>query len=90
MPRTPPALRRYLTEDEAAAYLAVSAPVFRDEVRRGLWPRPLRRDGRPMWDRAALDARADALSGLDRGAAVTGDAAARAAEEAWLRAIDNA
>jgi len=58
---------RFLSRDEAAAYLGVSAGTFDQEVSRGLWPRPLRRGSkgwRLTWDRLALDAAADLASGL--------------------------
>ena len=58
---------RFLSRDEAAAYLGVSVGTFDHEVSRGLWPRPLRRGTkgwRLTWDRLALDAPADLASGL--------------------------
>jgi hypothetical protein len=58
---------RYLNRAQAAAYLGVSRRTFDLEVRSGVWPGPLRRGpkgGLRTWDRAALDAAADALSSL--------------------------
>lgn len=58
---------RFLSREQAAAYVGVGATVFDAEVRAGLWP-PARqrgaRAGRLTWDRCALDAWADAASGL--------------------------
>lgn len=62
-----PGWPRYLTRAQAAAYLGVSRRTFDLEVRSGVWPGPLRRGpkgGLRTWDRAALDAAADALSSL--------------------------
>lgn len=60
---------RYLSREEAAAYLGVSADTFDSEVANGWWP-PARRRGeqgvRLTWDRHALDAAADQASGLAR------------------------
>ncbi|CAH2601917.1 conserved protein of unknown function [Rhodovastum atsumiense] len=54
----PPA--RYLTQEQAAAYVGVSVRTFAAEVANGRWPPPLRRGARGgalTWDRAR--ARAD-------------------------------
>jgi hypothetical protein len=60
---------RYLSREEAAAYLGVGADTFDAEVAKGWWP-PARRRGeqgvRLTWDRHALDAAADQASGLAR------------------------
>lgn len=69
MPDTLPTwlVPRFLSREEAAAYVGVSINTFDQEVSRGLWPRPLARGlkGRRLtWDRMALDAAADVASGL--------------------------
>jgi hypothetical protein len=64
----PPGLTpRFLSREQAAAYLGVSATVFEAEVQAGVWPRAMRRgarDGRLTWDRHLIDAWADRASGL--------------------------
>ena len=58
---------RYLSRDEASRYVGVSPDVFDDEVDAGHWPAARRRGGkggRLTWDRMALDAAADAASGI--------------------------
>ena len=58
---------RYLTREQAAAYLGVSADVFDDEVRAGLWPAARRRGakgGKLTWDKSLLDLKADQEAGL--------------------------
>ena len=59
-----PAWPRYLSRDEAAAYVGVSVGKFDAEVQTGIWPAPMRRGSRVTWDRFALDRMADAHSGL--------------------------
>ena len=59
---------RYLSREQAAAYVGVSPDTFENEVARGYWPAARRRGdkgGRLTWDRCALDAAADRDSGLD-------------------------
>lgn len=61
----PPAVR-WLTADQAAAYVAVPLAEFEDELEQGVWPAPARETpsaGR-LWDRHALDAASDQLSGF--------------------------
>lgn len=73
---------RFLTRDQAAAYLGVSARTFDAEVGAGMWPAAFRRGGKSTaltWDRHLLDRAADRLSGLAESVAVT-DAALDAAE----------
>jgi hypothetical protein len=64
----PPGLApRYLSREQAAAYVGVSASVFDAEVRSGQWPLGRRRgakDGRLTWDRLLLDQYADRHSGI--------------------------
>lgn len=86
---------RFLSRAEAAAYVGVGETTFDEEVAAGLWPAPLRRGAkgaRLTWDRAALDAAADRLSGLVRpAAAVERDErtnVAVAAEAAALRRLN--
>lgn len=48
----------YLSRDEAAAYLGVSADTFIQEVREGWWPEPVRRGDRSgalTWYRPGLE-----------------------------------
>jgi hypothetical protein len=61
---------RYLSREQAAVYVGVSADTFDQEVVAGLWPGPRRRGGkggRLTWDRCMLDAAADRDSGLGDG-----------------------
>jgi hypothetical protein len=53
---------RLLTRIEAARYLSISVGAFDDWIRRGLVPRPIPSTRR--WDRRAIDAALDALSGV--------------------------
>lgn len=58
---------RYLSREESARYVGVSADVFDIEVHAGHWPSARRRGGkggRLTWDRLALDAAADRDSGI--------------------------
>jgi hypothetical protein len=58
---------RYLSREEAAAYLGVSADLFDDEVSSGMWPAARRRGSkgtRLTWDRRVLDAFADQAAGI--------------------------
>jgi hypothetical protein len=58
---------RFLSREQAAAYLGVSAETFDDEVEEGLWPAGMRRgkQGRRItWDRVALDRAADRANDL--------------------------
>jgi hypothetical protein len=69
---------RFLSRDEAAAYVGVSANVWDSEVRAGWWPPPLRRgamEGRLTWDRHLIDTYADRRSGLTAEKAITDPAA---------------
>jgi excisionase family DNA binding protein len=54
--------RRGLTREEAAAYLGLSPQGFDSWVRAGRIPGPL--PGTKRWDRKAIDAALDKLSGL--------------------------
>jgi len=64
----PPGLTpRFLSREQAAAYVGVGATVFDAEVAAGVWPQAMRRgarDGRLTWDRHLIDAWADRASGL--------------------------
>jgi predicted DNA-binding transcriptional regulator AlpA len=58
---------RFLSREQAAAYVGVGATVFDAEVAAGVWPQAMRRgarDGRLTWDRHLIDAWADRASGL--------------------------
>ena len=61
---------RALNQQQAAAYLGTSVGTFSSEVKRGVWPAPAQILGRyrKVWDRKALDAAFDRLSGLPTGA----------------------
>jgi hypothetical protein len=53
----------YLSREEAARYVGVSATLFDQEVERGLWPKGVRRGakgGRVTWYRLGLEAAAEA------------------------------
>ena len=96
---------RYLSRDDAARYVGVSATTFDYEVDQGWWP-PARRRGRGgtrlTWDRVLLDRFADqehvllqespALADAPPDQPVTPDAStpASAAEAAALRGIVHA
>jgi hypothetical protein len=58
---------RFLSREQAAAYVGVCPSVFDGEVRKGLWPPAQRRGerlGRLTWDVKLLDLYADQYSGL--------------------------
>jgi hypothetical protein len=78
---------RFLSAEAAAAYVGVDVRTFRAEVRAGLWPAPVTRGTREAWDRAALDRRADAMSGLASSPAAQPGEVAKAAEAAWMRRL---
>lgn len=95
-PPLPPGLTpRFLTRDQAAAYVGVSAETFAWEVSQGYWPAAVRRGpkgGLATWDRLALDDHADRVSGRcppDPAAAAT-DAPAAAPMVADLAAAEAA
>jgi hypothetical protein len=78
MPDQSPTLTpRYLSREQAAAYVGVSATTFSAEVAAGLWP-PGRRRGarlhRVTWDIRLLDRYADRASGLEATPAHSADA----------------
>jgi hypothetical protein len=58
---------RWLTVAQAAAYAGTSPEEFLNEVAEGTWPAAGRETAAsgPLWDRKALDAASDRLSGLD-------------------------
>jgi hypothetical protein len=56
---------RGLNADAAARYVGISKSKFLDEVKRGIWPAPIKRDGHKIWDRAAIDLKFQALLGPD-------------------------
>lgn len=77
---------RFLTRDQSAAYLGVSARTFDAEVVAGMWPAPFRRGGKSTaltWDRHLLDRAADRLSGLAESGATD-----RALDAAEARALE--
>lgn len=55
---------RGLSVRMAAHYTGVSENMFREEVKAGVWPQPIRRGGRVVWDRQEIDKRFDAMSGV--------------------------
>jgi hypothetical protein len=54
---------RLLTREQAAAYCGVGLTTFTAWMRRGIVPGPVHRTHR--WDRVAIDAALDVLSGID-------------------------
>jgi hypothetical protein len=55
---------RGMSKEQAAAYAGCESPsAFNDWVRRGIMPRPI--PGTRKWDRKAIDAALDQISGLD-------------------------
>lgn len=77
---------RFLTREQAAAYLGVSARTFDAEVASGMWPAALHRGARSTaltWDRHLLDRAADRLSGL-----VESGATDRAFDAAEAKALE--
>lgn len=92
----PPGLcPRYLSREEAAAYLGVAPETFDHEVRQGWWPLARHRGlkgTRLTWDRLAIDAYADRASGLAGLPAELGpdDAETAVAEAAALQGVVNA
>jgi hypothetical protein len=78
---------RFLTRDQAAAYLGVGATTFNQEVQAGIWPPAMKRGTKGSaltWDIKLLDRAADRLGGLL--AAEASDAGLAAAEQAALEA----
>ncbi len=55
---------RIFTRPEAAAYCGLKPAGFSSWVREGILPGPI--PGRKRWDRRAIDAALDKLSGLDQ------------------------
>jgi hypothetical protein len=77
---------RFLTRQQAAAYLGVSARTFDAEVTAGIWPAPMRRGARTgalTWDCRLLDRAADRLAGL-----VDSEIRDRALDDAEARALE--
>lgn len=71
---------RWLSSEQAAAYVGVSVNLFLEEVEMGKWPRPEKRGKtgtRLTWDRLLLDDASDRGSGRIAGIAVA-DAEAEA------------
>ena len=70
MPRhdaLPPSLPpRGLSREAAAQYVGVSVGKFDQMTKDGRMPKPIRIDGRKVWDRRALDQAFDALGGGKR------------------------
>ncbi len=82
---------RGLAEDDAAAYVGVSPPLFRQAVRDGLFPQPIQLGRRRLiWDRMAIDDAFDRIGG--RRPDIADQAARRAAERQKLQeeALDQA
>jgi hypothetical protein len=78
---------RFLTREQAAAYVGVGATTFAAEVAQGIWPPPMRRGAKGTaltWDRLLLDRACDRLAGLIEATAPGADLAA--AEQAALEA----
>jgi excisionase family DNA binding protein len=58
-----PSERRCYNRKEAASYVGVSVGTFDKLVQQGVMPSPIELFGRKVWDRTALDAVLDTLSG---------------------------
>ena len=60
---------RALNQQQAAAYLGVSVATFAKQQRAGAWPAPVQvlGCGRKLWNRKALAAAFDRISGLSTG-----------------------
>lgn len=56
-----PAWPRFLSEEEAAAYVRLSLNTFRNGIGT-LWPKAVRIGRRKLYDRMAMDRAVDALS----------------------------
>ncbi|MBO4228167.1 AlpA family transcriptional regulator [Bradyrhizobium neotropicale] len=74
---------RVLTKVEAANYAGCTVSAFSDWVRRGLMPKSLPRTRR--WDRKAIDAALDKLSGLEMVAGTDEQSKAEGALQKWER-----
>lgn len=55
---------RTMTKATAAAYCDISKPAFDREVTAGRLPQPVMFGGKEHWDRKAIDAALDALTGV--------------------------
>jgi hypothetical protein len=60
-------------EDLAALYLGVSATTFRERVRGGGYPQPVREGGRLLWARLQLDRYVEAQFNLQPATGEAGD-----------------
>jgi hypothetical protein len=69
---------RLMTRSEAAEYCSVTDSAFSNWVRLGIMPTPISHTKR--WDRRAIDARLDQMSGLSAAEEVSEDPVER-----WLR-----
>jgi len=82
----------YLSAEEAAAFLGVSARTFAEEVAQGWWPTARRRGakgGRLTWYRPALEAAAAALHApADAAQALPSAETTAAAEAAALAGLE--
>lgn len=61
----PPPSRRGLSRVEAAEYVGISPSKFDQLVADGRMPRPVRIDGRRIWDARRVDAAFDALAAVE-------------------------
>lgn len=57
---------RGLSRVQAAAYIGISPSLFDEMVRDGRMPKPVRMNGRTVWDRLKLDEAFAALADEDR------------------------
>jgi predicted DNA-binding transcriptional regulator AlpA len=57
---------RGLSRVQAAAYVGISPSLFDEMVKDGRMPKPVRFNGRTVWDRVKLDEAFAALSDEDR------------------------
>ena len=56
---------RRIPAGQAARYLGVSRSKFLQNVKTGVYPKPIRDGGNTLWDVRVLDNMVDAQSGLD-------------------------
>lgn len=80
---------RFLSQEQAAAYVGVSVTTFVAEIKAGIWPPAFKRGAKTTgltWDRMLLDRAADRLAGFIN--TTSPDAALTAAEQAALEATE--
>jgi hypothetical protein len=81
---------RFLSLNQAAAYVGVSPAVFLAEVRQKVWPGPRRRGAKAAqatWDKAMLDAAADRQAGIGSSSAPVPEEDPKVLEESRNRIL---